>query len=93
MRRSLATLVALTLSTVSGAKHGAISGTLTDEAGEPAIGAQLRVGKYRAAAVTGLEQGEWYDPAVLDQLLASAVPVSIAGVEKKTQDLVIRDRP
>lgn len=41
-------------------------------------------------ATVDLEQGEWFDPAVLQALLPSATAVTIAGVEKKPLDLIIR---
>jgi hypothetical protein len=37
-----------------------------------------------------VEQWEWYDPDMLQRLLPAAVPFTIAGVEAKTLDLVIR---
>jgi hypothetical protein len=49
----------------------------------------LPPGDYRVA-VADLDQGEWFDPAVLERLLPSAVPFVIAGREQKTIDLTIR---
>jgi hypothetical protein len=53
----------------------------------------LPPGEYRLAAVIDLDQGEWFDPAVLERLLVTAGSITLEGVEKKTLDLVIRDRP
>lgn len=50
----------------------------------------LPPGEYRIAAAADLEQGEWFDPPVLDRLLASAIAITITGVEKKTLELTIR---
>jgi hypothetical protein len=49
----------------------------------------LPPGDYRIAPAD-LDQGEWFDPAVLERLLPAATPVTIAGPEKTTLDLVIR---
>jgi len=50
----------------------------------------LPPGEYRIAAAADLEQGGWFDPAVLERLLASAAAIAITGAEKKIHDLVIR---
>lgn len=50
----------------------------------------LPSGDYLLAAVTDLGKDEQYDPALLTQLAAAAVPFTLAPGEKKTQDLVIR---
>jgi protocatechuate 3,4-dioxygenase beta subunit len=50
----------------------------------------LPPGEYRAIVAQDLETGEWYDPDALQRLLPAAVPFTIAGVEAKTVDLVIR---
>jgi hypothetical protein len=50
----------------------------------------LPPGEYRAVAVNDTDQGEWFDPAVLERLQGKAVPITIVGVERKTVDLVIR---
>ena len=47
-------------------------------------------GEYRAALSTDLEQGEWFDPALLERLLSGATPLTIAGTERKTLDLTWR---
>jgi hypothetical protein len=50
----------------------------------------LPPGEYRAAIVLDLEQGEWFDPDVLQSFQATAVPFTIAGTESKTVDVVLR---
>lgn len=50
----------------------------------------LPPGEYRIAAVPGLAQGEWFDPAVLERLLPAATPLRIAGTESQTIDLTWR---
>ena len=50
----------------------------------------LPPGEYRAIAAADLEQGEWFDPAVLERLLPAATAVTIAGTEKRTADLILR---
>jgi len=47
----------------------------------------LPPGEYLLTAVTDIEPGEWYDPALLDQLSRSALKITLAEGEKKTQDL------
>ena len=47
----------------------------------------LPAGDYRITAVVDVEQGEWFDPDFLKQLLPASIPVSIAEGEAKTQDL------
>jgi hypothetical protein len=47
----------------------------------------LPPGDYRITAVVDVEQGEWFDPDFLTQLLPASLPVSIADGETKTQDL------
>lgn len=49
----------------------------------------LPPGDYRVA-VADLDQGEWFDPAVLERLLPAATPVRVTGPEKYTVDLVVR---
>jgi hypothetical protein len=44
-------------------------------------------GAYRIVAVDDLEDGQWLDPAVLQQVSAGAIPITIADGETKTQDL------
>ena len=47
----------------------------------------LPPGEYLIAAVTDVEDGEWFDPAFLEALSSSAVKVVLAAGEQKTQDL------
>jgi protocatechuate 3,4-dioxygenase beta subunit len=47
----------------------------------------LPAGDYRITAVVDVEQGEWFDPAFLEQLMSASIPVSIAEGETKTQDV------
>jgi hypothetical protein len=49
--------------------------------------ANLPAGSYRLVAVDDLEDGRWFDPAVLDQLAGAAVVVSLADGESRTQDV------
>ncbi len=44
-------------------------------------------GEYFVTAVNDLENGEWFDPSVLEQLSTSALTITLADGEKKTQDL------
>jgi hypothetical protein len=48
--------------------------------------AGLPPGRYLAIAVEDVEQGEWFDPAFLDQIKAGAVRLTLAEGEQKTQD-------
>jgi hypothetical protein len=50
----------------------------------------LRPGEYRLVAVTDVEPGQWFDPALLRQLLSISMPIGLAEGEKKTQDLRIK---
>ena len=50
----------------------------------------LPPGEYRIAAGVDLDQGEWFDPAVLERLLPSAAGITVTGAEKKVWDIVIR---
>jgi uncharacterized protein (DUF2141 family) len=47
----------------------------------------LPPGDYRVTAVTDVEQGEWFDPDFLSQLVTKSIPISITEGETKTQDL------
>jgi len=47
----------------------------------------LPPGEYFITAVSDIEQGEWYDPALLEQLSRVAFKITLAEGEKKTQDL------
>ena len=47
-------------------------------------------GDYLIAAVTDVEQGEWNDPAFLEQLVGASTKISVAEGEKRTQGLRIK---
>ena len=47
----------------------------------------LPAGNYLLAAVDDVEPGEWFDPAFLQRLAPSAIRLTIADGEQKTQDL------
>ncbi|HEY6357389.1 MAG TPA: hypothetical protein VIX35_04045, partial [Vicinamibacterales bacterium] len=49
----------------------------------------LPPGDYRITAVVDVEQGEWFDPDFLTQLLSASIPVSLAEGDTKTQDLKV----
>ena len=49
----------------------------------------LPPGEYYIGAVTDVEQGEWYDPSFLAQLLGSSQKITLAEGEKKVQSLKI----
>jgi protocatechuate 3,4-dioxygenase beta subunit len=51
----------------------------------------LPPGGYRIVATTDLDNGEWFDPTVLERLLPVASAITLVGVEKKTHDIVIRN--
>jgi hypothetical protein len=42
------------------------------------------------ALAVDLEPGEWFDPDILQGLIATASPVTISGNEAKTVDLILR---
>jgi len=50
----------------------------------------LPPGDYLIAAVTDVEQGQWFDPAFLAQLVDAGAKVTLADNEKKVQDIRIR---
>ena len=50
----------------------------------------LPPGEYQLAALTDVEQGEWFDPAFLTRLLPASVAITIGEGEKKVQDLGIK---
>jgi protocatechuate 3,4-dioxygenase beta subunit len=61
---------------------------------QPASDGQFRFtslppGDYLLAAVTELEDGDWGDPAFMEQVAAAAIPLTIGAGEKKVQDLRI----
>lgn len=51
--------------------------------------ANLPPGDYLIAAVTDVEQGEWYDPSFLAQLVDASTKITLAEGEKKVQSLKI----
>jgi len=50
----------------------------------------LPPGEYYIAAVTDVEQSEWFDPNFLAQLVGAATKITLAEAEKKVQSLRIR---
>jgi hypothetical protein len=52
----------------------------------------LPPGEYLIAAVTDVEQGEWYDAGFLSRIVPAALRVPLAEGEKKMQDLKIASR-
>ena len=50
----------------------------------------LPPGDYGVVVTRDLEQGEWFDPSVLERLLPAATPVTIVGTDKATLDLKLR---
>ena len=49
----------------------------------------LPAGNYLLSAVTDIEDGEWYDPAVLQQLSAVSMPITLGEGEQKAQDIQV----
>ena len=49
--------------------------------------ANLPAGRYRLVAVDDLEDGQWSDPAVLRQLAAAAIAITLGDGEARTQDV------
>lgn len=49
----------------------------------------LPPGDYLIAAVTDVEQGEWYDPSFLAQLVEASTRITLGEGEKKVQNLKI----
>ena len=52
----------------------------------------MPAGDYFVTAVSDLEPGEWFDPAVLEQLSRSALTITLTEGEKTSQDLRLADR-
>lgn len=48
----------------------------------------LPPGEYRAAVAADLDQGEWFDPSVLELLLPAATRFTVAGPGKVTVNLI-----
>lgn len=66
-----------------------VVGVRPDAQGRYAI-RNLPPGEYRLAAAADLDQGEWFDPAVLERLSAGAMRLTLTAAERKTVDLTIR---
>ena len=49
--------------------------------------ANLPAGGYRLVAVSDVEEGQWFDPALLRQLSGAAMSLKLASGERKTQDV------
>ena len=49
----------------------------------------LPPGTYNLAAVTDVEQGEWFDPSFLAQLAPASITLTIVEGEKKIQDIQV----
>lgn len=49
----------------------------------------LPPGDYFVAAVADVEQGEWFDPRFLEQLLSVATRITLADGERKAQDVAV----
>lgn len=60
----------------------------TDAAGTYKLSA-VPPGDYLAIAVDDVEQGEWFDPAFLDQIRGRATKVKIDEGDQRTQDLKV----
>jgi hypothetical protein len=50
----------------------------------------LPAGDYLIGAVTDVESYQWFEPAFLDQLAATAAKFSLGPGEKKVQNLSIK---
>lgn len=50
----------------------------------------LPAGEYYIVAVTDVEQGQWYDPAFLTDLVEASAKITLGDGEKKTQSLRIK---
>lgn len=49
-------------------------------------------GEYRLAAMTDVEDGEWFDPTLLDALMSSSVNIRVVAGRRSVQDLEIAIR-
>ena len=47
----------------------------------------LPPGQYLLAALTDVDEGDWQDPAFLEQLVPGSIPIAIGEGERKVQDL------
>lgn len=52
----------------------------------------LPAGEYRLAAVTDIEPGAWYDPALLQELLPASISVRLIDGQPVVQDLRVSGR-
>jgi hypothetical protein len=50
----------------------------------------LPPGEYYLAALTDVDEGEWNNPAFLEQLVSSAIRVSVAEGERKVQHIQVK---
>lgn len=66
-----------------------VAGVRVDAEGRFTI-RNLPPGEYRVIATDDLEMNEWFDAAVLERLAAAAIPLTVAGVDKKTIELTPR---
>jgi hypothetical protein len=64
--------------------------TRTDQSGSYRIGA-IPAGEYLVIAVDDVEQGEWFDPAFLEQIRTKANRVTIGEGETRTEDLKVQE--
>jgi hypothetical protein len=64
--------------------------TRTDQSGSYRIGA-IPAGEYLVIAVDDVEQGEWLDPAFLEQIRTKANRVTIGEGETRTEDLKVQE--
>jgi phenylpyruvate tautomerase PptA (4-oxalocrotonate tautomerase family) len=49
-------------------------------------------GEYYVVAFDDVEQGEWYDPSLLQRLTGVSKRISFSDVEKKSHDIVVGSR-
>jgi hypothetical protein len=66
-----------------------VAGVRPDAQGRYVI-RNLPPGDYRLIAIADLDQGEWFDPSVLERLLPTAMAVTLTTGEKKAHDLTVR---
>ncbi len=65
-----------------------VAGIRPDSQGRYTI-SNLPPGEYFVGAFEDVEQGEWFDPAVLQRLIADAGRITLGEYEKKKQDIVV----
>jgi hypothetical protein len=66
-----------------------VAGVRPDSQGRYAI-RNLPPGRYGVIAVSDLESNEWFDSVLLERLRWVSTGVTLAGVESKTVDLMIK---